>query len=165
MDHAKQVIGPLWQVARTPITEGDKLEAAEAVSQFGHLVVGDIPHHHGIGAITQLAVAHYHPEAFNNAALLQRRYALYHSFFTPTDLLGDVLAADGWIGKIQFDDVADDREMDITSIDPGPYGGGDVLDRKELFKRAKDGCKYSIKALKAPPYELSELILDGKKII
>ena len=61
-------------------------------------------------------------------------------------------------------------EERIEAKTPG-WGGdpvldeGDVLDRKELFKRAKDGCKYSIKALKAPPYELSELILDGKKII
>ena len=42
---------------------------------------------------------------------------------------------------------------------------GEVLDRQELFKRAKDGCEHSIKVLKAPPYELSELVLDGKKII
>ena len=41
----------------------------------------------------------------------------------------------------------------------------EASNREELLQRAKDGCKKAVKILKAPPYELSELVLDGKKII
>jgi hypothetical protein len=57
-----------------------------------------------------------------------------------------------------------DRTSTSWSGDP-VLDEGEILDRKELFKRAIKGCEHSIKVLKAPPYGLSELILDGKKII
>ena len=41
----------------------------------------------------------------------------------------------------------------------------EVSAREELLQKAKKGCKKAVKTLKAPPYELSELVLDGKKII
>lgn len=58
----------------------------------------------------------------------------------------DVVKAPGWAG----DPVLNE---------------GEVLSREKLLQRAKDGCKKAVKTLKAPPYELSELVLDGKKIV
>ena len=57
-----------------------------------------------------------------------------------------------------------DAEKPTWANDP-VLDGNEILNREKLLQRAKEGCKQAIGALKAPPYALSALILDGKKII
>ena len=79
MNHAIQVEAPLRQVTRPTVAERNEIETGQASPEFTHLLIRHVPHHHGVGTVTDLMMPHHHAEAANHSAglkLLQTRHDL-----------------------------------------------------------------------------------------
>ncbi len=67
MDHGEEVEGPDREAARPAVAEGDIRQLPDAPTQGIDLRVGQVPHHHGIGSITQFLMTDHHPQALDGA--------------------------------------------------------------------------------------------------
>src|SRR3989344_3354067 len=56
VDHAIEIVAPRGQAPRAAVAERDEIEAGEAASERRRMVVGHVPHHHSVGAVTNLVV-------------------------------------------------------------------------------------------------------------
>ena len=89
MHHGEQVVRPVRQMARAAVTQRDERKLPHALAEPAHIGIGNIPHHHAIGVVTELAMTHHHAEALDVAARFEALQAFDHVLFAATDLLGN----------------------------------------------------------------------------
>ena len=70
MNHAEQIVWPVWRPARAPVAKGDRRILGKSFSDGTYRFVGNIPDHHGIGTVAKLVVAHDDAESLDDTARL-----------------------------------------------------------------------------------------------
>jgi len=73
VDHAKQVVRPVRQLPGAAVAQVDLARGRQALAERTDQRIGHIPHHHGIGCVAQLMVAHHHAKALDDAAVRPAR--------------------------------------------------------------------------------------------
>ena len=66
MHHGKQVIGPQRQVPRPLVTVAHVIQRTDLTTEFNDAVIGDIPHRHAVGRVTQGIMIRYGGNAPND---------------------------------------------------------------------------------------------------
>jgi len=71
MDHAEEIVAPVGEATGAAIAEVYKVELTNAASNGLHLIIGDIPDHHGIVSEAQFMVSDDNAKALDDPHLTQ----------------------------------------------------------------------------------------------
>src|SRR5690606_6548036 len=118
VNHAEQVVGPVWQASWALVTECDTGGGCHGIAERRNPIVRYVPDHHGVSPIAQGAMLDYQSQAFDQALLLPLADSVHNLLFGQPGAFGQGLIGARCQRQAVFQLLAQPQQA------PGTHGFG-----------------------------------------